>query len=519
MLYVVALLAVALAALYYWSISKYDYWKKKNIKYPEPTALFGNYREYLLQRHDLGEVTQGICKQFPDEPLIGAYYGTQPVAIVQEPELLKLILAKDFYHFSGREVSDHTHKEILTRNMFFTSGDNWRVLRQNLTPLFSSAKMKSMFHLIEKCSRDFEKCLEEECAMSDAVEVRTLMARFTMDCIGACAFGLNTDVLQKNSESNPFRQIGEKIFEVSTVRGFLTAFRSILPTAFYAVGLKVFPIRIFNFFQTVLMSVIRERSLQESSRQDFVDMILALKKEKYITGDSLKNMKDGSEKLQIKVDDEFLVAQCVMFFAAGFETSSTTTSFTLLELAKHPEHQQRVIDEVDAYLASRGEVQYDCTTELPFLESCIAEALRLYPTLAVITRDVTEDYTFPNGLKLEKGLRVHIPLRHIQRNPKYFSNPDEFLPDRFSPEEKKKIAPYTYFPFGEGPRICIGMRFAKMQLMAGLVTLFKSYRVELSPSMPKETSYYATAMVTQLKSGIQLRLVPREDGGQKFKSN
>ncbi|KAG7303691.1 hypothetical protein JYU34_012246 [Plutella xylostella] len=510
MLYAAALIVVALAALYWWSTSKFDYWSRRGVKFPRPAPLLGNYGAYLLQRRNLGEVTRAICLQFPDEPLVGAFYGPHPVAVVQDPALLKLITTKDFYYFNGREVSEHTHKETLTRNLFFTYGDKWKVLRQNLTPLFSSAKMKNMFPLIEKCTHDLEKLLDEQSKSNKSgVDIRSVISRFTMDCIGACAFGINTGVMQKDSEVNPFRQIGDKIFEVSIIRGFLTAFRSIWPSLFYSLRLSMFPPQIPAFFHSVLMTVFKERSLTASSRQDFVDMILALKKSNYITGDSVNNMKGGNDKLQIKVDDEFLVAQCVLFFAAGFETSSTTSSFTLFELAKQPELQQRVIDEVDSYLSTRSEVGYDCTTELPFLEQCIEETLRLYPVLPVVTREVVEDYTLPSGLTLEKGLRVHIPMTHLHRNPKYFPDPDEYNPDRFSPENKKNIVPFTYFPFGEGPRICIGMRFAKMQMMAGLVTLFKSYRVELAPDMPTEVSYSSTAMVTQFTTGIKLILVPR----------
>ncbi|CAG9103876.1 unnamed protein product [Plutella xylostella] len=514
MLLLVALVAVALAALYWWSTSKFDYWSRRGVKFPRPAPLLGNYGAYLLQRRNLGEVTRAICRQFPDEPLVGAFYGPHPVAVVQDPALLKLITTKDFYYFNGREVSEHTHKEITTKNMFFNSGDKWRVLRQNLTPLFSSAKMKNMFHLIEKCARDFEVLLEEEAKKSDIVEARTLMSRFTMDGIGTCGFGINSGVMQNDAKNNPFAEVGEMIFEESKWRTFLTAFRAIFPSIFYGLRFSLFPDAINSFFHSVLMSVFKERKWEPTSRQDFVDMVISLKKNKYITGDSMRNMKGGSDKLQIEVDDDFLVAQCVLFFAAGFETSSTASSFTLYELARHPEHQQRVIDEVDAYLATRGEVRYDCTTELPFLDQCVEEGLRLHTT--IVTREVAEEYTLPNGVKLDKGLRVHIPLFHIQRNPKYFEDPDEFKPERFSPEERKKIVPYTHFPFGEGPRACIGMRFARMQMMAGLVTVFKSYRVELAPSMPRDPQYCAGTMVVRFKGGIQLRLIPRENG-QKYK--
>lgn len=115
--------------------------------------------------------------------MIGAFYGTEPVLIVQDPELLKLILTKDFYYFNGREVSAHTDKEVDTRNLFSTYGKKWRVLRQNPTPFFTSAKMKSMFPLIETFARRFETLLHKMTEKNNVHEIRTLIGRFTIDGI------------------------------------------------------------------------------------------------------------------------------------------------------------------------------------------------------------------------------------------------------------------------------------------------------------------------------------------------
>lgn len=146
-----------------------------------------------------------------------------------------------------------------------------------------------------------------------------------------------------------------------------------------------------------------------------------------------------------------------MFFGAEFETTATTLTFLFYELAKNQEVQSRLIDEVDSYYKKHeGKIEYDCLNEMPFVQACVNETLRLYPVLGIITREVAEDYTLPTGLHLEKGTRVHIPVYHIQRNPKHFPKPDEFRPERFYGDEENNIRPYTFMPFGEGSRICIG---------------------------------------------------------------
>ncbi|MBQ5153916.1 cytochrome P450, partial [Macrococcus caseolyticus] len=184
------------------------------------------------------------------------------------------------------------------------------------------------------------------------------------------------------------------------------------------------------------------------------------------------------KKVELEVDDDLLIAQCGLFFTAGYETSATTLSFTLFELAKNPEAQKRAIAEVDDYLRRHNnELKYECLSEMPFVEACFDETLRLYPVIGLLTREVMEDYTFPSGLKVEKGLRIFLPLYHLHHNPEFFPDPEEYRPERFLPENKDNIKPYTYMPFGDGPRICIGMRFAKMQMAAGIITLLKKYRL------------------------------------------
>lgn len=445
---------------------KFDYWKKRNVPYIKPTPIFGNYGEYILMKKYSGQVLQKLCQQFPKEPYFGAFFGTEPTLVVQSPDIIKQVLTKDFYYFHGREVSSHCNNENITRNMFFASGDDWKVVRQNLTPLFSSSKMKIMFPLLEKCSRVFEDMLDYETSISKVLEIRTIMIRFTMDCICSCAFGVETNTMAKNSEKNIFTIMGQIIFSNSLYRGYKLAARAIWPSIFYKLGLKAFPDDITNFFSGMLTKVFEERNYKPSGRNDFVDSLLTFKESSYIVGDSITNMKTGEkDKAKLKLDDDLLVTQCVLFFGAGFETSASAISCALYELAKNPEAQRKAQEEVDEYLRkNNNKLDYDCVFQMPYLEACLMEALRLYPVFGILTREVMEDYTFPDGLQLDKGVRVHIPVYSIHHNPDNFPEPEKYRPERFLNQDEVK--PYTCFPFGEGPRICIGKKF--------LIIIFKN---------------------------------------------
>ncbi|CAH2259712.1 jg24308 [Pararge aegeria aegeria] len=424
-------------------------------------------------------------------------------------------MAKDFYYFNNREVADHTHKETVTQNLFFTGGNRWKVLRQNLTALFSSAKLKNMFYLIENCAILLDKVIAEDLKSnkSNVIEIKSLLAKYTMDCIGSCAFGVETGTLVRtDTQKNPFTIMGEKIFDVSNFGALKMISRAMWPATFYGLGLKWFNDDIVTFFNKLLKGVFANRSHKQSPRNDFVDFILSWKQNNYLMGDSINNFKTGLKNtITLEVNDDLLVAQCVLFFAAGFETTATTTSFVFYELAKHPKAQARVIEEVSDYFdRHNGKIEYECINEMPYLQACVDETLRLYPVLGVLTREVAESYSLPTGLLLEKGDRIHIPVYHIHHNPYNFPEPDEFRPERFYGEEKKNIKQFSYLPFGEGPRICIGLRFARMPIVAGLLTVLKKYRVELADDMPRNIKFQPKAIVTQAMGGIRLKFLSHQ---------
>lgn len=455
---ILAVLCSILFGLFIFIKSRHNYWKKRKVPFSKPLPILGNYGEYILFKKSIGEVAQDICRQFPNEPYVGSFYGTEPALLVQDAELLKTVLTKDFYYFSSREINKYTDRELITKNMFFSGGDRWKVIRQNLTPIFTSAKMKNMFYLIEKCCHEFERTLDKEIAVSNEIEGKFLMARYTISSIVSCAFGVNTNTMEGFNEDNMFLKIAQATTGDTHMQSFRLYSRAIWPAIFYSAGMKAFPDFIYKYFHSLLVGVFKSRNYKPSNRNDFVDQVLGYVNEKHITGDSLTNLVDGgAKKVELEVNDDFLVGQCLLMFIAGFDTSATTTSFTLYELAKKQEVQKRVQAEIDSYLERHNNrVTYDCITEMPYLDACIDETLRLYPVLGVLTREVMEAYTLPSGLKLDKGLRIHIPVHHIHRNPDNFPEPEEYKPERFLGDNKKDIKPHTYLPFGEGPRICIG---------------------------------------------------------------
>jgi cytochrome P450 family 6 len=153
-----------------------------------------------------------------------------------------------------------------------------------------------------------------------------------------------------------------------------------------------------------------------------------------------------------------VAAQCFVFFIAGFETSSTAAQFALYELARNPDIQKKLQEEIDEVSRQHGgKITYEAVQGMELLDRVVAETLRMYPPVPVLTRQCTKTYTIPGtNAVIDEGVLAIIPVYAIQRDERYFPNPSKFDPDRFTEENKAKRDNYVYLPFGEGPRVCIG---------------------------------------------------------------
>ncbi|XP_017462306.1 PREDICTED: cytochrome P450 3A6-like, partial [Rhagoletis zephyria] len=168
-----------------------------------------------------------------------------------------------------------------------------------------------------------------------------------------------------------------------------------------------------------------------------------------------KNVSLSSSKKKTLSEVE-IVAQCILFLIGGYETTSSTLSHALYLLAKNNEFQERLHDEiVEALegLKENSEKYIDkLLNNIPLLEATIKEVLRLYPPISVIFRRSTTDNYDLGGYIIPKGTNVEMSSYAIHRNPENYTDPDAFNPKRFLPENAHLLKPYTYLPFGAGPK-------------------------------------------------------------------
>lgn len=181
---------------------------------------------------------------------------------------------------------------------------------------------------------------------------------------------------------------------------------------------------------------------------------------------------------------------------------------TAYYLATYPEVQDRLIREIDELVESRGNKPlYDVVQSATYLDQVISEVLRLSGPAFILARECAED-TVCKGVRFPKGIDVNIPTYVLHRDPEIWENPLEFNPDNFSPEAKQKRDPYSFLPFGTGPRQCMGMRLALLEIKQGLMKILQRFKFERAPETVTSLEHTSVILMTP-KETIYVKIAAR----------
>merc|ERR1711988_1150211 len=209
-----------------------------------------------------------------------------------------------------------------------------------------------------------------------------------------------------------------------------------------------------------------------------------------------------AHKTNVKnLDEMSFIGTAMVFLVAGYDTTGMTLSWICYELAKNPDLQRRLQDEVDAVYDSAGGKTPDYTDiqGFAFLDQLIQESLRLHTPIALQRCVTSTEYT------------VFINSLGIHSDPEYFPNPSVFNPDNFSKEAKASRSPYTFLGFGQGPRACIGMRFAMLETKVALVKVFRQFSFERVERTVEQATTDPGSQLGYAKEGLYVRVVRRTE--------
>ena len=159
-LLVIPLSAIFIASYLYFT-RNFKFWQKRGIPYVKPTPFVGNFKECAFQKVNIGKYLQHIYEEHSDKPYVGIFSFDKPILLIRDLELVKNILVKDFQYFIDRITSfDEKLDPLASKSLFTIKGQLWRHRRTNLTPVFTSGKMKMMFYLVDTCGKELADCLE-----------------------------------------------------------------------------------------------------------------------------------------------------------------------------------------------------------------------------------------------------------------------------------------------------------------------------------------------------------------------
>ncbi|XP_075166832.1 cytochrome P450 6g1-like [Haematobia irritans] len=487
---------------------QFGFWQRhRNIPSVPGKIFSGNFLDFVTFKTNFGYHLKTIYDDahFKDKPVVGVYGLFKPSLLIRDPELIKAVLIKDFDSFHNRYVDiDASYDTIGGQMMFFSSYELWKEMRYKLSPVFSGAKLKQMFPLIQNVAENMAEYLKRLHHQVTQIEMKDFCARYTTDVIATTLLGLKSNCLE-NPEEHLNTAI-RRMTEFGWKRGLNFVIIAFAPQFMRLFKSKILYPDTNEFLRNTIFQAIRERETSGEKRYDLIDIFVKLKEEA-----SHNNTKD------MKMFMECLAAQAGVFMVGGFETSSTTMANALLELAKHPDIQEKLKKEIHMVLKEENSSQIspEAINKIDYLEMIINETLRLYPVSPILERKYyrpegkTEQYSLKPycDFSLPDGMSIFISVYGLHYDAEYWLNPTKFDPERFSSTNRESINPMVYLPFGMGPRNCFGARLAMFQVKCGLFYLLKDHHVRLCADTVLQPEFDAKAIVLQMKGGLYLEVV------------
>ena len=277
------ILVVIFLFIYYYITSKSNFWEIRGVREPKPMTFFESLTMLVTNRIYIGDNLKKMYDEFKDEPMFGFFAGKSPVLILRDPDLIKDVLIKDFHQFADRGIRLHEKVDPLSAHLFTLEPKRWRPLRKNLSPAFTSGKLKEMFYLILQSSDHMEKHLEEIVPKNEPIECRELTSKFTTDVIGSCAFGI--DVNAFSDKNNDFLRMGKKIFDVGVMRTLRMKIMQLAPWFYDLLGPLISDTEMHSFFINLIKDTMQYRKENNVVRHDFVDLLRHMKENSDSLGD------------------------------------------------------------------------------------------------------------------------------------------------------------------------------------------------------------------------------------------
>ncbi|AWB26969.1 cytochrome P450 [Halococcoides cellulosivorans] len=372
------------------------------------------------------------------------FVGRRWVTVIH-PDHVQRVLLDDWESF-GKYGFEDFGGEFASEGVLFAEGEQWRSQREAMQDAFTIDRIQGYADAMTRFTAD----LVDSWAEGDVVAIDEAFADLTLRILCHSLFDL--DVAAEAQIVGEFTASMNEISRPSGLTSYLPLWVPTPENRRYK--------RLLDAFREFVVELIDRRRGRAEEFDDLLSMMLVAE------DDAGRTMSETE-----------LRDQMVTFLFAGHETTALALSFALLEIANSDAVRERLDAEYEAVLDDRDPTP---TTmgRLDATDRVIREALRLYPPAYIQFRRATEDVVI-DGYRIPEGTRMTIPQFHIHRDERWYDDPEQFRPERWTDEFEDELHDYAYFPFGGGPRHCIGMRFAMMELKHVLPVLLRRVEFDL----------------------------------------
>jgi len=406
-------------------------------------------------------------------PLVNLPILSERYVLVLDPELIQQSLAQG-HSVMQKDRFTHELSRVLGQGLVTSEGALWRTQRKLVAHAFIPRRIRTYADsMVAAAHRSIDDWSDES-----VIPIHKAMAELTLDIVGRTLF--DADV------RGTAREVGDALKVISDF--YSDVLESPIQPPEWWPSPQMFRFRkAVRNVDRIVSGIIDDRRQSGEDRGDLLSALLHAQDD------------DGTA-----MSDQQLRDECITLFLAGHGTTSIALANTLYLLSEHPEIEARVHEEAANLLADRRATSDDYD-RLEYTERVIKESMRLYPPVYTIGRQLLEDFEL-GGYTFTKGDTLLFVQWVTHRSAQCFPDPLRFDPDRWLPERAKSIHKYAYFPFGGGPRICIGNHFAMMEAVLVLATLIRDYRFEL---LPGQTLELQPAVTLRAAKDLQMRLVSR----------
>ena len=348
-----------------------------------------------------------------------------------------------------------------------------------------------MLPLLQEINGKIKEHIKVDSEKDKEIELKDLMGKFSMDALASCAFGVDSGSFSKGQDSEFQKQV-KVIFDFGIVQLIQSVVAMItlkpIKKFFHALGFKNFAtvanLSAFTFFQNVVEASIKQRKESKSRRNDLVDLMIdALegKLDEPKEGSEFKvenkHKREDTDKKSKDISYDSAISTAGILLVAGYDTTGTTMSYAMYELAINQDCQDTLFEEIEN-AKEKGNLTYDAIQSLPYLDAVIHETLRRHPVVAVLERPCSKDYRLPGtDLIIKKGEIVRMNTIGIFFDPDIYPNPEQWNPENFSKENRAERNPYSFAAFSLGPRNCLAMRFAIFEMKVAISDIVSNFKL------------------------------------------